>query len=210
MHCLFLLFIVVLSTPVFAADSVRVDTTKRRPVVVTADKWLTDATGAGMPTIQLSSDILNRLAPQSLIAVLPLIPGVFVRDYGGLGGLKTFSIRGGSASQALVMIDETRMSSAQNGTIDIGLLPARFVENISVIRGGVCALYGANAMTGAMDVHMRVPESTSVRTFASGGSFDEWRLALASQLQLQNAVLPTPPLQVIRTENFHEHRYRSR
>ena len=184
MHCLFLLFIAVLSTPVFAADSVRVDTTKRRPVVVTADKWLTDATGAGMPTIQLSSDILNRLAPQSLIAVLPLIPGVFVRDYGGLGGLKTFSIRGGSASQALVMIDETRMSSAQNGTIDIGLLPARFVENISVIRGGVCALYGANAMTGAMDVHMRVPESTSVRTFASGGSFDEWRLALGASASI--------------------------
>ncbi|MCX6141402.1 MAG: TonB-dependent receptor [Candidatus Kapabacteria bacterium] len=177
---LYILTFLTLTSSVIAADSVRVDTTKRTPITVIADRWLTDATGAGMPTTSIDRTLLSRLAPQSLVTVLPLIPGVFVRDYGGLGGLKTFSIRGGSASQALVMIDETRLSSAQNGTVDIGMLPARFVDNIDVIRGGVSALYGANALTGAMDIRMRVPASNTLRAFASGGSFDEWRLGLGA------------------------------
>lgn len=164
-------------SPATAADSVRADTTVLPTVNVVAERWLTDETGAGMPISRLDNELLTRLAPQSLISVLPFIPGVFVRDYGGLGGLKTFSIRGGSSAQALVVIDGARMSSAQAGTIDLGLLPARFVENVDVIRGGVSALYGANALTGAMDVHLRVPSTPSVRAFAGGGSFDEWRLA---------------------------------
>lgn len=180
MYFLLISTVLIIATPAQAADSVRVDTTTRRPITVVADRWLTDATGAGMPTTRIGGDMLDRLAPQSLVTVLPLIPGVFLRDYGGLGGLKSFSIRGGSASQALVMIDETRMSSAQNGTIDIGMLPARFVGSIDVIRGGVSALYGANAMMGAMDVRMRVPTTTSLRAFAGIGSFEEWRLALGA------------------------------
>ena len=163
-----------------ANDSVRADTTELPAVNVVAERWLTDETGAGMPITRLDNTLLARLAPQSLVSVLPLIPGVFVRDYGGLGGLKTFSIRGGSSSQALVMIDGARMSSAQAGTIDLGLLPARFVDNVDVIRGGVSALYGANALTGAMDVQLRVPSTPSVRAFAGGGSFDEWRLAMGA------------------------------
>ncbi|MBK7578246.1 MAG: hypothetical protein IPI24_12565 [Ignavibacteria bacterium] len=77
-----------------ANDSVRADTTVLPAVNVVAERWLTDETGAGMPITRLDNTLLARLAPQSLVSVLPLIPGVFVRDYGGLGGLKTFSIRG--------------------------------------------------------------------------------------------------------------------
>jgi len=175
-----LLSLLISFAPAIASDSVRVDTTFRRPVEVVADRWLADATGAGMPTTQFTRTMLDRLAPQSLVSVLPLIPGVFVRDYGGLGGLQTFSIRGGSAQQSLVMIDGARMSSAQNGTVDLGMIPARFVDNIDVIRGGVSALYGANALTGVLDVRLRVPNTTSVRAFVSGGSFEEWRLALGA------------------------------
>lgn len=176
----FLLSCFLAFSPAAAEDSVRADTTVMPAVNVVADRWLTDETGAGMPKTRLDSELLTRLAPQSLISVLPLIPGVFVRDYGGLGGLKTFSIRGGSSAQALVLIDGSRMSSAQSGMVDLGLLPARFVENVDVIRGGVSALYGANALTGVMNVQLRVPSTPSLRAFAGGGSFDEWRLALGA------------------------------
>lgn len=182
----FLLSVLLAHPPANTGDSVRVDTTVRTPIDVVADRWLGDATGAGMPTTQFTRTMLDRLAPQSLASVLPLIPGVFVRDYGGLGGLKTFSIRGGSAQQSLVMIDGARMSSAQNGTVDLGMLPARFVDNIDVIRGGVSALYGANALTGVMDVRLRVPTATSMRAFVAGGSFDEWRIALGASGAIGN------------------------
>lgn len=169
----------------WANVSARTDTSAvRAPVTVEADRWLTDATGAGMPVVRWDRNTLNRLAPQSLTSILPLIPGVFVQDYGGLGGLKTFSIRGGSASQALVLIDGVRMSSVQNATIDISMLPARFINQVSVVRGGVSALYGANALSGAMDIQLHVPTEPSIRTFASGGSFDEWRLAIGASASI--------------------------
>ncbi len=173
-----LILVVAALPPVGSADSVRGDTLQFRTVTVEADRWLNDVSGAGMPTTLLDERLMQRLAPQTLPEVLPLLPGVFVRDYGGVGGLKTVSLRGGSSAQSLVVLDGARLSSAQNGTFDISLLPARFVRELRLIRGGVSALYGANAITGVLDVTLGVPLAPSLRAFAGGGSFDEWRLGI--------------------------------
>lgn len=169
-----------------AADSARPDTLRMREVTVRADRWLEDATGAGMPTVIMDAPMLQQLAPVTITSVLPLLPGMFVRDYGGVGGLKTVSMRGGSSAQSLVLLDGARLSNAQNGTFDLALLPARFVRELRVIRGGVSALYGANAMTGVLDIGLGVPHAPSLRGFAGGGSFDEWRLGVGGATAIEN------------------------
>jgi len=131
-----------------------------------------------LPVFTLSSDRLRAQAPTQITDVMSLVPGTFVRDYGGLGGLKTVSIRGGSGSQSLLLIEGVRLTSAQNGLADLGGVPVTMIGSVHTTRGGAAALFGANALTGVLDIGLRTPSSTSVTASASVGSFEESRTSL--------------------------------
>lgn len=158
-------------------DSLRV-VVRDSAIVVTAKSWLADETISGPSRSTVDRTVIDRLAPVTMSSILPLFPGVFVKDYGGIGGMQMISLRGGSSAQALVLLDGARMSSAQHGSIDLSSIPTRFVESVTVTRGGASALYGANALTGAVDVRMRLHDSTGVAATLAHGAFNEWRSAL--------------------------------
>lgn len=164
-------------------DSIRV-TQRDSAIVVTAASWTTDASGAGPARSVLTREVIDRMAPMTMTAAMALFPGVFVRDYGGLGGLQLVSMRGGSSAQALVMIDGARLSSAQNGSIDLASIPMRTIDRAEVIRGGASALYGANALTGALDVRMRLTDSAAASALLSHGAFNEWRSAVGATIRV--------------------------
>ena len=58
--------------------------------------------------------------------------GVNIKDYGGIGGLKTISVRSLSASHTGVQFDGINISDAQTGQIDLGRLMLDNVESISL------------------------------------------------------------------------------
>jgi outer membrane cobalamin receptor len=166
--------------PPVHADSVRGDTVKLNEVTVIGDTWLDNRVDVSVPITSLDRQMLVRLAPVAITDALPLIPGAFTRDYGGVGGLKTFSMRGGSSSQSLVVVDGARLSSAQTGTVDLSLIPARLIESLRVIRGGASALYGANAVNGVLDLALQSETKHTTRAYALAGSFNEWRLGVGA------------------------------
>ena len=166
--------------PPVHADSVRGDTVKLNVVTVIGDTWLDNRVDVSVPITSLDRQMLARLAPVAITDALPLIPGAFTRDYGGVGGLKTFSMRGGSSSQSLVVVDGARLSSAQTGTVDLSLIPARLIESLRVIRGGASALYGANAVNGVLDLTLQSETKHTTRAYALAGSFNEWRLGVGA------------------------------
>lgn len=61
--------------------------------------------------------------------------GVTVKDYGGIGGLKTISVRSLGAGHTAVSIDGIGMSDAQNGQIDIGRFSLDNVDMLSLTNG---------------------------------------------------------------------------
>lgn len=166
--------------PPVHADSVRGDTVKLNEVTVIGDTWLDNRVDVSVPITSLDRQMLVRLAPVAITDALPMIPGAFTRDYGGVGGLKTFSMRGGSSSQSLVVVDGARLSSAQTGTVDLSLIPARLIESLRVIRGGASALYGANAVNGVLDLTLQSETKHTTRAYALAGSFNEWRLGVGA------------------------------
>lgn len=169
------------------ADSLRV-VRRDSAIIVTASAWLGDATGAGPARSVLPREVIERLAPMSMASTMSLFPGVFVKDYGGIGGLQLVSLRGGSSAQSLVMLDGARLSSAQNGSIDLTSIPVRRIESAEVQRGGASALYGANALTGVVDMRLRLPETSGVGLTLSQGAFNEWRSALDANTHLGSDV----------------------
>ncbi len=164
-------------------DSIRV-AQRESAIVVTANIWTSDITGAGPARSALTREVIDRMAPMTMTAAMTLFPGVFVRDYGGLGGLQLVSLRGGSSAQSLVMLDGARLSSAQNGSIDLASIPLRTLDRAEVIRGGTSALYGANALTGAINVQLRLADSSGASALLSHGAFNEWRSAAGATLNL--------------------------
>lgn len=160
----------------FNADTAMVDSLREREILVDASPWHVALRNNIRSRMIFTRRQMEVLAPSQARDVLTLVPGVFVRDYGGANALQTVSFRGGSSSQALLLIDGARMSSAQNGSADISMIPMRFVSSVNVSRGGSSALHGANALSGVVDMRMRLPLEKRIRLAAMGGSFDQWSL----------------------------------
>ena len=83
-----------------------------------ADAELIQATG----TLQVSD-------------VLKYFSGATVKDYGGVGGLKTVSVRGLGASHTAVAYDGIIITDNQTGQIDLGKFSASQAESVRMVSG---------------------------------------------------------------------------
>ncbi|WP_291130197.1 TonB-dependent receptor plug domain-containing protein, partial [Dysgonomonas sp. UBA7698] len=73
---------------------------------------------------------IERIGILSVSDAVRRFSGVTVKDYGGIGGMKTVSIRGMGAQHTAVSYDGVTMSNVQSGQIDI----SRFsLDNVSMI-----------------------------------------------------------------------------
>jgi vitamin B12 transporter len=61
--------------------------------------------------------------------------GVILKDYGGIGGLKTVSVRGLSANHTAVLYDGVQISDAENGQVDLSKLNLNNVQEITLYNG---------------------------------------------------------------------------
>lgn len=77
----------------------------------------------------------------------------YIRDYGGLGGMKSISVRGSSSSAVSIILDGIKLNSAQNGFVDLGNLSLNNIKSMELIKGGVSAFYGANSLSGALIIN---------------------------------------------------------
>ncbi|MDR1371026.1 MAG: TonB-dependent receptor [Dysgonamonadaceae bacterium] len=88
------------------------------------------ATRSTVPLQVMDAGTVDRLGIQSLSDAVRHFSGVTVKDYGGLGGIKTVSIRSMGASHTAVSYDGVTLSDARSGQVDIG----RFsLDNLSLI-----------------------------------------------------------------------------
>ncbi len=83
-----------------------------------------------VPSQSLSGQDISRLGIQNMADAVRRFAGANVRDYGGIGGMKTVSVRNMGAAHTAVSYDGVTVSNCQAGQIDIG----RFsVDNVSVL-----------------------------------------------------------------------------
>ncbi|RMF34330.1 MAG: TonB-dependent receptor [Chlorobiota bacterium] len=137
-----------------------------------------------VPTAQITRHELERLPAATVADAVQGLPGVFVRNYGGLGGLKTISVRGATASQTAVVLEGIRLNAVANGLVDLGQLPTALLETITIERGSRSAVWGANAVGGTVELVLRQP-GDGVRTRAAIGAFGERAAAIESSVSLR-------------------------
>ena len=88
-----------------------------------------------IPPQKLSGEKLRRLNSFSVADAIRYFSGVQLKDYGGVGGLKTVNIRSLGANHVGVFYDGIQLGNAQNGQIDLGKFSLDNMEEISLYNG---------------------------------------------------------------------------
>ncbi len=101
-------------------------------------------------------------------------PGVVLQRDGGIGSRESVSLRGTDAQQALVVLDGVRLNPPLGGGVDLGLLPLAAFDRVEVYRGGGGALFGTDALGGAIRLVPRFPAPGATAEARVGGGTLGW------------------------------------
>lgn len=122
---------VLLPTSTLTAQS-RLDSLQYIDEVVITAKTLPKEV---IPVQQLSGEQLKRLGSHSVADALRYFSGLQIKDYGGVGGLKTVNIRSMGTNHVGVFYDGVELGNAQNGTVDLGRFSLDNMEAVTLYNG---------------------------------------------------------------------------
>jgi outer membrane cobalamin receptor len=88
-----------------------------------------------IPPRKLAGETLKNLSTLSVADAVRFFSGIQVKDYGGIGGLKTVNIRSMGTNQMGVFYDGIQIGNAQNGQVDLGRFSLDNIESISLYNG---------------------------------------------------------------------------
>lgn len=111
-------------------DSVRM---RQLPEVEILGNGETVTTAVPIQTINAKE--LKALPILQLSDALKYMSGIVIRDYGGVGGMKTVSVRGLGAQHTGVAYDGIALTDCQTGQIDLGKISTENVKTLSLQNG---------------------------------------------------------------------------
>ncbi len=88
-----------------------------------------------IPVQKLQGVRLDGLSTQSVADAVRYFSGVQLKDYGGVGGLKTVDVRSMGTHHLGVFYDGIEIGNAQNGTVDLGKFSMDNIEEIALYNG---------------------------------------------------------------------------
>ena len=103
--------------------------------VIVTERVRTSAARQSAPLQIINRVGIERMGMQELAEAVRYFSGITVKDYGGIGGLKTVSIRSLGAQHTTVGYDGVSISDAQSGQVDISRFTLDNVEMVSLSTG---------------------------------------------------------------------------
>ena len=133
-----------------------------------------------IPSQILSGKELENLNGHSVADALRYFSGIQLKDYGGIGGLKTVNIRSMGTNHLGVFYDGIELSNAQNGQVDLGMYSLENMDEISLYNGQKSEIFQSAkdfGAAGTLYLRSRRPrfdngKNTHLRATAKAGSFD--------------------------------------
>ena len=158
-------------TAVSAQNERQTDTVKwrRLPDVEVVVQPRMSVTRQAAPLQILDRAAINRLGLWELSEVVRRFSGVTVKDYGGIGGLKTVSVRSLGAHHTAVVYDGVAVSDAQSGQVDISRFTLDNVDMIALSTGGqtdnLLQTARIHASAGALHITTREPRFSAGKPY---------------------------------------------
>ncbi len=127
---------------------------------------------------RIDGQSLERLSSSTVADALKYFSGVQIKDYGGLGGLKTVNVRSLGSQHVGVFLDGVQILNSQNGQVDLGRHSLDNMESVSLYSAHKSeTLQGAGEYASGASVYMRtrVPVFSgrpyNLKARVKGGSF---------------------------------------
>ena len=84
------------------------------------------------PVQQISANDFDHFSAYNVADAIRDFAGVNIKDYGGIGGLKTVSVRGLGADHVAVLYDGVAINDAENGQVDLGKFNLNGIQQITL------------------------------------------------------------------------------
>lgn len=149
-----------------------------------------------IPAQTLGGKELERLNTLSVADAMRFFSGVQIKDYGGIGGLKTVNVRSLGTNHTAVLIDGIQLGNAQNGQVDLGRFSLDDVAEISLYNGQKSDIFqsaGEFGASGVVYINTSRPRFDDGRKFKlkaslKGGSFDLVNPSLRAEYKISDNV----------------------
>lgn len=163
------------------AQQPAVDTAKvhKIPEVIVTERYQARELRATAPLQIFSRDDLHDLNALQVSDAVKHFSGVAVRDYGGIGGLKTVSIRSLGAQHTAIGYDGIAVTDCQTGQIDIGRFSLENVDQLVLSNGQSDQIFQSArffASSGLLNIQTLTPtfqedKSTNINASFKVGSW---------------------------------------
>ena len=149
-----------------------------------------------VPSQKLKGELLEQLNTHSVADALRYFSGIQLKDYGGVGGIKTVNIRSMGTHHLGISYDGVQLGNAQNGQIDLGQFSLDNVEDITLYNGQKSAIFQPASdfgNAGAIYIRTKAPvfekgEKTHLRFKTQYGSSDMFRFTTLWEQKLSQTV----------------------
>ena len=145
---------------------------------------------------KLSGQELDALNSFSVADAIRYFSGVQLKDYGGVGGLKTINIRSMGTNQVGVFYNGIQLGNAQNGQVDLGKFSMDNIEEISLYNGQRSKIFqSARDFGSASSIyiqprkpHFASNKNTNIKANLKFGSFDLINPSLLMEYKINNNI----------------------
>ncbi|MCV9933596.1 TonB-dependent receptor [Flavobacterium sp. LS1R47] len=147
-----LLFGLTLFTPFLLYSQASNDSIRKLKEVILKAKPYQEV----IPVQSLSGKLLENLASHNVADALRYFAGTQIKDYGGLGGLKTVDVRNMGTHHVGVFYDGVQLGNAQNGVTDLGKYSLDDMESLTMYNGQKSEIFqSAKDFAAASTIYLR-------------------------------------------------------
>lgn len=143
MKYVFLLFLTIFMSSVFAQKRVKID-----DVIVNGKRTLSNS---GTTRTSIDSAALANAKNGSFAELLSINTPIFIKSY-GLGSQATVSFRGTAASHTQVEWNGVNINNPMLGQVDFSMIPVWFIDKVDILHGGSSLGEGSGALGGTVQM----------------------------------------------------------
>ena len=169
-----------------------------------------------IPVQKLSGEQLKKLSSFSVADAIRFFSGVQLKDYGGIGGLKTVNVRSMGTHHVGVFYDGIQLGNAQNGQIDLGKFSLENIEEISLYNGQKSNIFqpgkdfgsSATIYLRSRTPHFEGNKRYNLHTSVKGGSFNLVNPSLLYEYKINDNLSASINGEHINSSGKYKYRYR--
>ena len=167
------------------------------------------------PAQTLKGTALRQVNSLTVADAVRYFSGVQLKDYGGIGGLKTIDTRSMGTNHTIVFYDGIQLGNAQNGQVDLGRLSLDNLEEITIYNGHKGEIFQpAKSFSGGASIYLqskagefRANERSHLKANFKTGSFGLINPSVRWEQQIAKRVSGSLSAEYLRADGKYKFRY---